>query len=597
MRSSKTARSSIVVLIALGILLLSQSAAKSETLAYSLVAGSGRVGVADGPAQSAEFVMPTEIIRAPGGRLIVADTGGQRIRVIDKAGNVSTLAGGGPINDSGLWVDGSFRDGPAALARFNRPDGLALGKDGSLFVSDRDNKCIRRILNGQVSTFSGTSRKEGAIDGSADVATFYSPRALTIDDAGVLWLADWGNGVRRIRPDGSVTTISPKGATIEHPTGISFAADATRRRLIVADQFGLVTIDLTTMNASRMPAYPTGHEGDGQPINANAQLGLPHAVSLMNPDEVVYTDLRDSSVKYFKPISYLRNLGEVPREDSMLTGGGLSPDGEVPRFDAPMGVLAERSGDVFVADSGNRKVVHIAPFERRAFIMQGDIAALARTGQEYRVAIVGSSYTWYFTTRADAISGFLAEKLKDVPELRGREPAMEYFLLAHSVPGELDLIRNVLSLGSTDLVILMLAPVDLQALGVGPHYEDWAAVIKPKLASVVATMKSANVPFLLVLNPASQVFSPLESAALWEGWNGEPFAEGYERAHADELRLLSAMDAPVLDLYPAFREEMISPNHRPLFYTNDAHYSEYGRRLIASEIFRKLQEIKPWSAR
>lgn len=114
------------------------------TGAWSVLAGSSAVDSGptnDGTFYTATFDKPTSMVQAPDGGLYVADTIAQRIRWLDPAGFVVTIAGGGPHgNDLG-----TFADGPGALARFAEPEGLALAPDGKLYVADTKNNRIRVI--------------------------------------------------------------------------------------------------------------------------------------------------------------------------------------------------------------------------------------------------------------------------------------------------------------------------------------------------------------------------------------------------------------------------------------------------------------------
>jgi len=91
---------------------------------------------ADGPVEEASLAGPTSVTVAADGTVYVAEQSGHRIlRISD--GMVTTLAGTG---------EPGFADGPGESAQFNLPTFLELGPDGSLFVSDRMNQRIRRVL-------------------------------------------------------------------------------------------------------------------------------------------------------------------------------------------------------------------------------------------------------------------------------------------------------------------------------------------------------------------------------------------------------------------------------------------------------------------
>jgi len=93
----------------------------------SILAGNGQYAFADGPALSASFNLPTAMAYDPKGNLIIADNGNYRIRMVTPAGVVSTIAGSGT---KGL------QDGPAATAQFQDLEGLAIDKNGNIYVTE-----------------------------------------------------------------------------------------------------------------------------------------------------------------------------------------------------------------------------------------------------------------------------------------------------------------------------------------------------------------------------------------------------------------------------------------------------------------------------
>ncbi len=121
-----------------------------------------------------------------GDKIFVADTYNDKIRIIENE-RVSTIAGSTQ----------GFSDGAGAAAQFDTPSGIAADLNGNLLVADTNNRRIRRIEpDGNVSTVAGNGAAD-TIDGLADEAGFVEPTAVTIDKSGVMYVAD-GNSIRAV---------------------------------------------------------------------------------------------------------------------------------------------------------------------------------------------------------------------------------------------------------------------------------------------------------------------------------------------------------------------------------------------------------------
>ncbi len=177
--------------------------------AIETVAGvEGQKGFADGDAGNALFNAPIGIAAA-GDKIFVADTYNDKIRVIEN-GQVSTLAGG----EQGLADD---RNGLSA--KFDTPCGIAVLKDESLIIADTGNNRLRRVeSSGRTTTFAGRDKTEEEkkltnekpiLDGQISQARFIEPLAVSVDKAGVIYVAD-ANSIRAVgrKSPNTIETIS-----------------------------------------------------------------------------------------------------------------------------------------------------------------------------------------------------------------------------------------------------------------------------------------------------------------------------------------------------------------------------------------------------
>lgn len=161
----------------------------------------GGAGSVDGPADVARFDGPAGIAVDAAGNVYVCDLRNATIRRIDAQGVVTTLAGLAHVQG---WVDGT-----GSQARFRRPLRLALDSSANLYVADNENNSIRKVTPaGSVSTYAG-SPDSGSDDGPAASARFKSPTAVAVDAVGNVFVSDSGNNtIRRISTQGVVTTIA-----------------------------------------------------------------------------------------------------------------------------------------------------------------------------------------------------------------------------------------------------------------------------------------------------------------------------------------------------------------------------------------------------
>jgi DNA-binding beta-propeller fold protein YncE len=116
-----------------------------ETGIITTLAGTGERGYSGdgGPARSARFNGPKELAVDPAGNIWIVDTENHAIRFIDPASKqVRTIAGTGQVGGDG---DG----GPATAARLDRPHGVAVAPDGSVYIGDTHNHRVRRVAPGR----------------------------------------------------------------------------------------------------------------------------------------------------------------------------------------------------------------------------------------------------------------------------------------------------------------------------------------------------------------------------------------------------------------------------------------------------------------
>jgi serine/threonine-protein kinase len=157
-----------------------------------------------GPATSAQMAGPTGIAVDTAGNVYVAERSGDRIRKIDPSGTISTYAGTG---ESGSGGDG----GPATAAQFTEITAMAIDTQGNLYVLDTGAERVRKIdAAGTISTLAGTGDAGFTGDlGPATAAALCYPEGIAVDIQGRVYIADtFSNRVRRVGVSGTIATIA-----------------------------------------------------------------------------------------------------------------------------------------------------------------------------------------------------------------------------------------------------------------------------------------------------------------------------------------------------------------------------------------------------
>ncbi|TBR21117.1 tandem-95 repeat protein, partial [bacterium] len=174
------------------------------------VAGTGAAGFSGdgGPATLAALSSPVGLAIDGVGRLLIADRGNDRVRRVRLDGTIETIAGTGV---SGPLGDG----GPATAAMLPRPTAVAVGPDGTIFVAaDQDNRVRRIDSAGVITTLAGNGASGYSGDGGdGRLASLYNPTDVALGEGGEVLIVDAGNNrIRSVGPSGLIRTVAGTGA-------------------------------------------------------------------------------------------------------------------------------------------------------------------------------------------------------------------------------------------------------------------------------------------------------------------------------------------------------------------------------------------------
>lgn len=291
------------------------------------LAGS-REGFADGSGAAAAFNTPSALALDSAGNLYVADTGNNRVRKVTPEGLVTTLAGDGATG---------YADGPAAQAQFNAPVGVAVDKEGNVYVADTYNDRVRLITKeGVVRTLAGAGSAAYA-DGAGASALFDTPCGVAVNDAGDVYVADTGNDrLRKITKDGQVTTLN----LFNPPTNAQPANADTK------------TNDSASAN--------TNDNANAANVSAAVpfELSNPAGLALTRDGFLYVTEVDRGRVVQIAPDGTARVIAGLG--SGFDDGDGLDDA----RFNQPSGVALAPDGSLVVADGANYLVRRVGPSQQ-----------------------------------------------------------------------------------------------------------------------------------------------------------------------------------------------------------------------------------------
>jgi hypothetical protein len=327
----------------------------------TLAGSAGDWGSSDGTGDTALFKEPCGVAVAAGGILYVADTGNDTIRkVVISSGVVTTLAG--EVGQTGS------ANGSGSSARFNGPFAVAVDGSGNVYVADSNNSTVRKmtIPGKMVTTLAGNTATAGSADGAGSAAQFNYPYGVAVNSAGTIYVSDLANNtIRKITPAGVVTTLAGKagvfgsangsgsGASFENPAGL--AVD-TNGNVYVADYLNNAIRKITPEGSVTTLAGKPGESGSTNGTGSAARFLNPLGVAVDAAGNVYVADTLNDLIRKITPKGVVSTLAG----EAGTTGTNDGPAATA-LFNYPQGVAVDGSTNVYVADTGNSTIRKITP--------------------------------------------------------------------------------------------------------------------------------------------------------------------------------------------------------------------------------------------
>ena len=316
-------------------------------------------GSTDGTGSAARFLNPFGVAVDASGNVYVTDQGNHTLRKVTPSGVVTTLAG--------LAGSTGSSDGTGSAARFNSPSGVAVDASGNVYIADQNNHTIRKVTSGGVvSTLAGLAGSSGSGNGTGSAARFSSPRGVTVDSSGNVFVADTANNIlRKVTSGGVVTTLA--GSSSSSSSGSSDGTGSAARFFapigVTVDASGNLYVADTANNILRKVtsggvvstlaglAGLAGSSGSSDGTGGAAQFSSPYGVSVDGSGSIYVADLGNNLIRK------VTSAGVVSTFAGSRSNQGSSDGlGSTARFYNPLGVAVDASGNVYVADLSNHTI-------------------------------------------------------------------------------------------------------------------------------------------------------------------------------------------------------------------------------------------------
>jgi trimeric autotransporter adhesin len=374
--------------VVLGLVMPATTNAANTSPAVTTLAGTGLRGFEDGPGKTASFSNPQAVAIDTFGVVYVADTGNNAVRKIDPSGSVTTLAGDGSRG---------FADGTRE-ASFNAPNALTVDQTGNVFVSDAGNYAIRKIApDGTVSTVAGTGKTPKNQNGVLEAAkngTGTKAGTATFSKLQAIAVDKEGNlyvadndAIRKIDKDANVTNYGPK-QELDLPTGV--AVDDAGNVFVLDPYKGVRRIDTSRNITTVLPFVLASSSPTSVYIGAEPkQLARDATGGIYLSNSARHTVDQISSAG-----SLTRVAGSVSKPGFANGTGGQSGSAT---FRSPGGMAIDTDGTIFVADAGNNSIRKIAgvksvsaPIPSTSTTRPTAVKQAPQSGPSTRVGVLGS---------------------------------------------------------------------------------------------------------------------------------------------------------------------------------------------------------------
>jgi len=275
---------------------------------------------------------------------------------------VLTVTTAGVTTLAGWPGDAGSIDGTGWAARFSYPGGVSTDSSGVVYVADSYNNTVRRITpEGTVTTLAGTPGMSGSADGGPGIALFNGDGGVAADTQGNLYVADSGNYTIRkiVLSSGAVSTVAGAAGVPDHIDGPGASARFMDPENLAVDSAGNIyvadglgnTIRKITPAGSVSTLAGSGVAGYASGSGVAALFDDPMGIAVDSAGNVYVADTGNDCIRKIASGAAV----------SVLVGQATQKGSGYYNLNAPAGVAVDSSGNVYVADSGNDLIREASP--------------------------------------------------------------------------------------------------------------------------------------------------------------------------------------------------------------------------------------------